>query len=309
MRKLLLALFAICLAGSGVAAAQSSSTAKKARPPSEHAQQGNFQDQRGTEQAPLAVKIVPTPKSDSEAAQDVQDRRERAEAERAKNELDRKLVAFNGDLAYYTELLVVFAGLQFCALVGQIVFLWFALRESRRAGDIARDAMIASNRAFVHHNGCRWLSHRHVTDGHIFWRIRPQWTNSGNTPTRQLTVHIRYQLSDVPLPDDFDFTIDEGPNTLPAAIGPKGTIESSPFDIDGSDLVSVGQGRKHLYMWGIARYRDVFVDTEWHITKFCVKASNITGDPEKYWDDHDNPVGIMFQNYGAYNCADDECSR
>src|SRR5713226_1393554 len=109
-------------------------------------------DQRGTEQSPVIVRVVPTPKSESETAKDARDRQEKAEAERTKAELDRKLVDFNSDLAYYTKILAWVAGFQFLALFGQVIFLRLAFQESRRAGDIARDAMVASNRAYVHHH-------------------------------------------------------------------------------------------------------------------------------------------------------------
>jgi|SRR5581483_9149365 hypothetical protein len=56
--------------------------------------------------------------------------------------------------------------------------------------------MIASERAYVHLNQIRWISHRSTKDDRIFWRIRPQWINSGNTLTRRLRVYVHYELRD-----------------------------------------------------------------------------------------------------------------
>jgi len=295
----------------GFAFSQSNATGdgkgKQGKQQTKRTQQVSAAEQRGTEQSPVTVEVVPAQKGEAEAAQDARDRQEKAEAEKTKAELDRKLVDFNSDLAYYTKILAWVAGLQFLALFGQLIVLRLAFRESRRAGDIARDAMVASNRAYVHYDGCRWISHWHVDDGHIFWRMRPRWINSGNTPTRKLNVHVRYEFRDDPLPANFAFAAEHDANPVPATIAPKGVIESAPFDIDGSALVAVREGRKHFYVWGIARYNDVFTGTPRYVTKFCVEAGNITGDPEQYWDDTDNPVGIMFGTYGSHNCADEDC--
>jgi len=309
VRTLLLLLMLVC----GFAFSQSNpprdGKGKQGKQQTKQTQQAPAADQRGTEQLPVIVKVVPTQKSEAEAAQDARDRQEKAEAERTKAELDRKLVTFNGDLAYYTKILAWVAGFQFLALFGQVIFLRLAFQESRRAGDIARDAMVASNRAYVHHHGCRWISHTHVADGHVFWRIRPQWINSGNTPTRKLNVYVRYEFRDDPLPENFAFATEQDANPMPATIAPKGVIESAPFDIDGSDLVAVRNGVKHFYVWGIARYNDVFTGNPQYITKFCVVASNITGDPLQPWHDTTNPVGIMFLTHGSHNCADEDCER
>src|SRR5437016_3096462 len=57
-------------------------------------------DERGTEQSPLVVKILPILKSEADTGQETNDRNERME-------IDRKLVKFNGDLACYTFILIL----------------------------------------------------------------------------------------------------------------------------------------------------------------------------------------------------------
>jgi len=59
-------------------------------------------DQRGTEQSPLVVKVMP---SEEETAKQDLERKE-------KSEIDRKLVDFNGNLTYFTRFLAWLAGLQ-----------------------------------------------------------------------------------------------------------------------------------------------------------------------------------------------------
>jgi hypothetical protein len=75
------------------------------------------------------------------------------------------------------------------------------------------------------------------------------------------------------------------------------------------DLVAVSERRKHLYVWGIARYNDVLPKTQEHLTKFCVYASNLSGDPMRPWHAADNPFEIMFVTYHRHNCADEDCEN
>jgi hypothetical protein len=113
------------------------------------AQQAPTTDQRGTDQVPVVVKVIPTKETEEKATQDTNDREE-------KIELDRKLVQFNSDLAYYTKVLVWVAGLQFLALIIQAVVFVFTLGATRKAADaadksadVAKDTLIATQRPWV----------------------------------------------------------------------------------------------------------------------------------------------------------------
>lgn len=178
---------------------------------------------------------------------------------------------------------------------------------SRESADTARLSMVASDRAYVHFDGCRWIAFRDTTDGHIFWRIRPRWINSGNTPTRELRLYAHYEFRDSELPADYSFTIDPTLTLLPAMLAPKQTVESGPRDYSGTDLLEINNGTKYFYIWGVARYRDVFPTTPIRVTKFCVQAVVITGHPDQYWHAVDNPVDIAFAGYHRHNCTDEDC--
>jgi len=172
---------------------------------------------------------------------------------------------------------------------------------------ISELSMIAGNRAYVHYAGFKWHSYRQTGSETIFWRVRPSWKNSGNTPSRNLHIFVKYELRDSPLPDNFEYTVE--PLRTPALIPPKSEIESAYFNIFGDDLVAVQEGRKHFYVWGVARYRDVFPETAEHVTKFCVRAAAVTNYPKLYWDSGTNPVEIRFTTHGWHNCADEDCDR
>jgi len=174
---------------------------------------------------------------------------------------------------------------------------------------ISELSMIAGDRAYVHHGGFKWISHQRPPDTvpRLFWRIRPLWINTGNTPTRKLRVCVKYELRDSPLPTDtFQFTVDDMADGL---LSPKGEVESNSFDIFGEDLAAVASGTKHFYAWGVARYRDVFPNTPERVTKFCCRANLITGDPHVGFDARANPFHISFVMDGPHNCADEDCGE
>jgi hypothetical protein len=180
---------------------------------------------------------------------------------------------------------------------------------ARDSAEIARTSMVASDRAYIHHTGFRWISHRDPADGHVFWRIRPQWTNAGNTPPRQLHVYAHYEVLDHELPANYTFI--PNPTAIadarPAMIAPKGMIDSAARDTDGKELVAIRDGKKFFYVWGVARYRDVFPETPERITKFCAFIDMIAGNPLEEWDTKTNNVELRFVAYHRHNCADEDC--
>jgi hypothetical protein len=171
------------------------------------------------------------------------------------------------------------------------------------SSDVARLAMVASNRAYVHYNGCRWISHP-TQAGRVVWRIRPGWKNAGNTPARGLRVGVRFELVDEALPADHQFEVPVKPEIV--ALPAHDSITSNPTNFFGEDLIAVKEGKKHLYLMGVAVYNDIFPGTPQRLTRYCCKVNWISGDPGKVWDDK-APVEITFSFFGAFNCSDDDC--
>jgi hypothetical protein len=165
-------------------------------------------------------------------------------------------------------------------------------------------AQVAVNRAFVGYRGCHWISHpTEDADKHL-WRIHVEIQNAGNTPTRNLQVAVNTYLEEAPLPDDFKFPLPDARSQV--TINPMGSIINTVADISMDDLQAIKEGKKHFAIWGRATYRDVFDFTPKHETRFCVYATNITGDPLKLWN-KDDPLDIRFRFHNRHNCIDDEC--
>jgi hypothetical protein len=59
----------------------------------------------------------------------------------------------------------------------------------------------------------------------------------------------------------------------------------------------------------VAKYRDVFSETEEHVTKFCAHVRRITGDPLQAYHEDTNIVELVFANYHRHNCADEDCEN
>jgi hypothetical protein len=194
-------------------------------------------------------------------------------------------------------------------------------QEAKKAGGIAEQSMIASQRAFVFAKGFSqyWEeSSEPSQEGQYCWRFRPQWENSGSTPTRDLALYTNCSLRDTPLPRGFAFhaatpSEDEiGRGLIPpksmleGGIGPR--LPEPP--VTPADIIAIQNGKKYLYLWGFALYRDVFSGDKAHITRFCWGIT-ITGNPTLYapLSERGRPGSLLFGNLHHIegNCADDEC--
>lgn len=187
---------------------------------------------------------------------------------------------------------------------------------SRQQNQITRDAMIAGERAFVFPMEIHPVWEQNTQTGEYWWRFRPTWKNSGDTPTRDMIMHSECELRTAPLPLGFNFdypTTETGKALLPptthawGGIGPRFPANA----ISPDDILDIQQGRKLLCFWGWARYHDVFPGTPEHITRFCWYIL-ATGDPRAF--SPTQPAGpdrLVFStiHHPEGNCADDECKK
>ena len=277
---------------------------------------------------PPSVKIFPGEELKDKAAKEEHERQEKSEIDRKVADETEKLAIETKNLSDFTGWLAIFTAALVLGAFAQVGLFWWQLRliresledakiaaeaakegakAARDSADISKLSMVASNRAYVHFDGMRWNSHFSPSDNRFWWNIRPRWINSGNTPTRQLRVYVAYEFRDDQSDDDFAFTVPSDVTLVPGMVYPKGSVESANYTSWGSDLVEVQEGRKHLFVWGVAKYHDVFPGTAEHVTKFCVHARRITGDPLQAFDKDNNIVDIVFASYRRHNCADEDC--
>jgi hypothetical protein len=185
-------------------------------------------------------------------------------------------------------------------------------RESAKASidaaNIARDAMIAGERAFVFPGKFQFW-YRPIANGEKRYYFQLSWENCGDTPTKQLTSHVRFSLRDNRLPEDFDFRY-ETTEFGRAVIAPKSSVLGPVFPSDGimpEDLQAVHTSTKFAYVWGWLKYHDVFENTPLRITRYCfqiiVNGNPIDPGPEL------KGVDFMYPIHPQNNCADEECDQ
>jgi hypothetical protein len=105
--------------------------------PSAQSAQPPAPDQRGTDQSPLTVKILPGQKTKEEAEKEERDRGE-------KSAIDRSVADDTRRLAEYTKWLAVFTLALFLGAIGQAALFFYQLRYMRQG---MKDATIAANAA------------------------------------------------------------------------------------------------------------------------------------------------------------------
>jgi hypothetical protein len=116
---------------------QSQSAPQRGQPKGNQAAQPAAPDQRGTDQSPLSVKILPSPDAKQQAEKQERDGNEKAEN-------DRKLTFETERIADYTRWLSAFTLALFCAAIAQIVIF---VRQLRLIRDSLGPAEKAANAA------------------------------------------------------------------------------------------------------------------------------------------------------------------
>ncbi|HEX7633830.1 MAG TPA: hypothetical protein VF427_00955 [Noviherbaspirillum sp.] len=181
-----------------------------------------------------------------------------------------------------------------------------ATMETAQAADktarAAEDALVAGQRAFMFIKEFKTFLHFDAVSGQYRWSIHPVWENSGNTPTRGLSINTTYRLLDEPLPKDYAFP-NSREDLIPTIAGPKAMVEAVPGAISAEDLAAVQQGSKHFYIWGWAEYHDIFEGTKKHTTRFCNQLMQVVGDPMAAINEH-NMVQMLFGFHSENNYAD-----
>jgi hypothetical protein len=248
-------------------------------------QQTSSADQRGTDESPLVVKTIPTPKTEEEAAQETQDRKDKAAN-------DRHIVWFTGAL-------VLIGFLQFLVYTYQAKKLRETVESAgeqaeameRHIGESARSATameavaksldITAKASKESVEGLRQQMRAYLTviigtaiyqerDKNLKFDARPLILNAGPTPARKVSYQIKAAILPVPLPNNFDYPLTKKP-IGGAIIGAHqnaqmmGVVDDLVPDDQIQDIKNgSGQG---LYVWGDVTYEDIF--GQGHKTQFC----------------------------------------
>jgi hypothetical protein len=217
-------------------------------------QQGT-NDQRGTDSTPLMVKVIPTPKTQAESAQEAEDRQQ-------KSANDRKLVDFTGYLVVATAILAAIGFLQLCVFGLQA-------RRLRQTVEAMEDTAERQLRAYAQVTDLRFVPPQATSAQplSVGYRI----SNTGQTPAYQVAPAFGlnpYQPDFKPgtaLPIKPD---GGGGEKSRSTLGP-GQHQGGSCSrlITDAELAAIRRGEQRLYLYGTVWYEDAF-KTQRH-TNFC----------------------------------------
>jgi hypothetical protein len=245
-------------------------------------------NQRGTENAPLVVKVLPTPKTAEEAARDEQDRSEKTSS-------NWWLIKLTGALGLIGGLQLLVFGIQahrlkqtVDAMQSQSVDMKSYIAESTRAADamekvsdslkfnaemivqaVAINRVVADQQRRLGIMQLRPYVSVLIGSGvypdrknNLRFDARPILKNTGNSAAHGVKNKIAAAILPVPIPNDFKFR-------LPKTMGGGSIVapHQTPFEmmavvddfIDDSEVadVMISKG-KSLYVWGFVTYKDMF---------------------------------------------------
>jgi hypothetical protein len=230
-------------------------------------------DQRGTEQLPAVVKILPAPKTREEAEADSKERAE-------KSETDWWLIKLTGALAIVGALQLIVFGVQARRLrqtveaaAQQSDDMEKSIAESARAASAmeamaknmtesvatVKDVSARQMRAYV--SVVVGIAIYQEKDRNLKFEARPIIINTGHTPAHDLGFQATAGVMPNPFPDDFAFPIPE--QRLGAAmLGPQQNFVMKVIATDFVDeaevpAIKAGDG-KSLCVWGLVTYTDAF---------------------------------------------------
>jgi len=81
--------------------------------------------------------------------------------------------------------------------------------------------------------------------------------------------------------------------------------------VSPQDILDMQSGKKMFYLFGWAKYFDVFEGSPAHVTRFCWRITCV-GDPLHFIPDSKDPGEMLRFNFlynETGNCADEECSE
>jgi hypothetical protein len=194
-----------------------------------------------------------------------------------------------------------FAALQWIEMMKVTEATEISAQAARDSADISTEALHSAERAFIS------SSYNQGQDGK-FWRITIRWDNTGVTPTQDMSTHVSFgKIRNTPLPIGFNFRdVWKGyARFFPTRITVPAKGQGDGGEVRIPLALVTKQFPFYYYIWGWAKYRDVFPKTPEHITRFC---SVFTSNPvaENTVDIH---AASMDDACANYNCTDDQCKK
>lgn len=249
-------------------------------------------NERGTEQSPIFVQVLPPTKTNDEASK-------RKTQELGQSSTDWWMVWLTGAIVFIGALQTVVFGIQASRLkqtikkmdeiaTAQTSDVRASILEATRAAtamegvagslaestqavqksliitremvDTQKFVFTLQNRAYL---SAAFNSAIFQDANHVF-EVQISLLNRGNTPAYDVTFKATAEIVPVPLPDDFGFPLPDSSAGISVSLIAPGTTKLINRRVSGRvpdnevDAIKSGGPPHGLVMWGIVRYRDVF---------------------------------------------------
>jgi hypothetical protein len=109
------------------------------------------------------------------------------------------------------------------------------------------------------------------------WQIAPIWTNSGNTPTRNLRFYSCWKgIAEQQLPDDFQYpalddrgNVDPNPPVVISFLGPHMELAGRRLLIPPTIAAQAERMETRIFVYGWAFYNDLLEGSAEYVTRYC----------------------------------------
>jgi hypothetical protein len=139
----------------------------------------------------------------------------------------------------------------------------------------------------------------------VAWAFSVPAENIGATRTRNAKFVVNGDVLMGTLPKNFDFHDFRDP--IKAVIPGHSTVSFPTLATGVQQIQSVQRGIGHFYLYGWAKYSDIFENTPEHITKFCYELAVFNHDPSKPITNTPGDGYLEFRACEEHNCIDEEC--
>lgn len=220
-------------------------------------------DQRGTENSPIIIKVLPTKEIEKETHQAQKDRKE-------KTELDRKLTEYTKELSIFTEVLAVVAFFQLVVFGVQAWKLHQTVKATKESADAALKTahhMEVAERAYIKisHTPSGLVRRTPLAEmlygQNRAYEIDMEVRNIGKTPAELTRLSFSHILlpTDAPLPAIPPYNSSTEEEAIRAIMYGTDAIFPFPsFTVSVEDFEAINAGRTHFYVLGYADYIDHF---------------------------------------------------
>jgi hypothetical protein len=279
-------------------------------------------DLRGTDQSPISVRVLPTPKTDEETSQEKKNRDDLSSA-------NWWMVRLTGAIGFIGLLQLFVFGLQAFQLrqtirkmdeiaTGQAKDMRASISEANRAAaamegvaksleltTIATEHSVSISREIADTqklvtelSGRAYLSAAFQTaiyqDADHIFEVQTTIANRGNTPAYNVTFRATVDVVPFPIPDDFDFPLPAstagGSVSFIAPGLTKFITRGLAYRVPDNDIDAIKHGAppRCLLMWGMVNYEDAFKQDRF--LKFAFIVSWVDWLPGKDKDKDGNPM-------------------